>query len=71
MAEQVQTGGVKQFVYGRQRQYELDPERRNAINLGYAQAEERERRERKNKIIFWIILILIVLLILGYILLKK
>lgn len=66
MAEQVQTGGVMQFDYKRQKQAGLDPERRSAIEIGYAQADERKRRERKSKIIFWIVVILIMLLILIY-----
>lgn len=71
MAEQVQTGGLMQFRYDKQRQAELDPERRKGIAEGYAQAEERERKEKRNKIIFWIILVLIILAILGYILIKN
>lgn len=71
MTEQVQTGGMMQFHYGRQREAELDPVRRNAIQIGYAEADERKRKEKKNRIIFWIIATLVVLLILGYVLLKK
>ncbi len=71
MAEQVQTGGLMQFHYDRQKQSELDPERRKAINEGYSIAEGRERKEKRNKIAFWIIIALFVLLILGYLLIKK
>ena len=71
MPEQVQTGGLVQFDYRKPRQAELDPERRNAIEFGYAEADERKKREKRNKIIFWIIVILIILAILGYILLRR
>ena len=71
MAEQVQTGGLMQFDYRKQRQAELDPNRRRAIEMGYAQADERKRREKKNRIIFWIVVILIIGGILTYVLLKK
>ena len=70
MAESVQTGGVMQFRYEKQKQVPLDPYRRKAIEEGYAQADERKRKEKKNKIIFWIV-VLIILLILGYILIKN
>ena len=43
MAENVNTGGLVQFKYNRQRQSQLDPERKRAINEGYAQADERKR----------------------------
>ncbi|MEK6850521.1 MAG: hypothetical protein AABX85_03020 [Nanoarchaeota archaeon] len=71
MSEQVQTGGLMQFRYPKERVVALDPERRKAIGLGYAQADERKSKEKKNKIIFWIIVILIIIGILTYILLKK
>jgi hypothetical protein len=71
MAEQVQTGGLKQFKYDRYNQPELDPERRNAIEIGYAEADERKKKERRNKMIFWVVVGLIVLIIVGYFLLKR
>ncbi len=71
MAEQVQTGGVMQFRYEGQKQAGLDPDRKDAIEQGYAEADERKKREKKSKTIFWIIVALVILLILGYILLKK
>lgn len=71
MTEQVQTGGVMHFRYDKQSQSGLDPERRNAISEGYAQAERREEREKRNKLIFWIVLAIIVLLILGYFIIKR
>ena len=71
MTEQVQTGGLMQFRYANQERTEIDPERRNDIEMGYAEANERKRKEKRNKIVFWIIIVLIFLLILGYILLRK
>ena len=71
MAENVQTGGLMQFNYDSQKEASLDPERRNAINLGYAEAEERKRKERRSKIMFWIVIVLVIIGILGYILLKR
>jgi len=70
MAEQVQTGGLMQFRYDKQKESDLDPERKYDIDLGYAEADERKRREKKNKIILWIVVALIIVAILGYILLK-
>ena len=71
MAEQVQTGGLVEFRYDKQRQTELDPDRRKAIAEGYVEADERKRKEKRNKIIFWVILALIVILVFGYFLLKN
>lgn len=71
MAEQVQTGGMMQFRYERQRQAELDPERKYAIETGYAEADDRKKREKRNMIIFWIIIAFVILAILGYIFLRR
>ena len=50
MAENVQTGGLMQFNYDQQKDGSLDPERRNDINLGYAEADERKSKEKRNKV---------------------
>lgn len=71
MSEQVQTGGLMQFRYSKQRDLELDPERKDAIEIGYAEYDDRKKKERKNKLIFWIIFILLIILIIGYFLLKN
>ena len=70
MAESVQTGGLMQFNYADKNEGGLDPERRNAINAGYAEADIRKRKVKRNKLIFWIVIILIIIAILGYFLLK-
>lgn len=57
MAEQVQTGGVMQFHYS-DNQPDLDPERKDAIEQGYAEAGERKRKKKIQTVIFWIILLL-------------
>jgi hypothetical protein len=71
MAEQVNTGGVMQFNYGRTQTIRLDPERREAIEAGYIEANERKKREKKNKMILLIFIALIILLIAGYFILRK
>lgn len=66
MAEEVSTGGMMKFRYGKGSQGKLNEDDRRAIQRGYAEAEERKKRERKNRMIIWVIIALIILLGLGY-----
>lgn len=72
MAEDVQTGGLYKFRYGKGSGSKLSEEQRNEIREAYARADERKAREKRNKIIFWIIgiIIFIVLIGIGYLILK-
>ena len=63
MPEEVNTGGTRRFVIGKERP-KLDAELEKAIEEGYKKAEERKKKERKRKLIFFI-LIIIILIILG------
>ena len=60
-----------QFDYRKQKQVDLDPERKKIIEIGYAQADERKRKENRNRVIFWVDLVLAILIILWYVLIKK
>jgi len=71
MSEQVQTGGLMQFRYSKQKTSSLDPERKDAIEIGYAEADERKKKEKRNKIIIWIIILLLVLAVIGYFLIRN
>jgi len=64
MAEDVQTGGLMRFRYGKDSSSKLDDDRKREIREAYALADERKAREKRNRIIFWV-LMLIALIILG------
>jgi len=69
MSEEVNTGGLMKFGY-KEEQGKLDEERRNDINKGYIEYEERKKREKRNKIIIWAVIALVVLAGIGYWLLR-
>ena len=64
MAEDVQTGGLMRFRYGKDSSSKLDDDRKREIREAYALADERKAREKRNRIILWV-LMLIALIILG------
>jgi len=67
MAEDVQTGGLIKFRYGKgDSSPRLDEKRKRGIQDAYAQFHERKALEKRNKMIFWV-LALIVLVILGFV----
>ncbi len=63
MAEEVETGGIKKFVYDKTYSPKLSDEKKKEIELEYFEAEERKRREKRTKkfIIAGIILALIII----------
>jgi len=69
MAEEVETGGTKRFVYEKGYSPRLSENRKREIEIAYSQSEERKRQEKRTKkfiiagiIIFIIILSIIILL---------
>jgi t-SNARE complex subunit (syntaxin) len=71
MTEQVQTGGLMQFRYSGQTAEDNDFERKEAIQIGYGEYDERKRKNKRNKIIFFLILLLIIFVIISYLLIKN
>jgi hypothetical protein len=70
MAEEVSTGGLHSFRYGKGNEPRLSDDKKKELREAYARADERKARERRNRIIFWIIGGLIVLASVGYLILK-
>jgi hypothetical protein len=65
MAEQVQTGGVMQFRYGRGNYPKASKEEREDIEQAYEIADERKRRERRRLWLLILLGIIIVVVIAG------
>ena len=71
MAEEVSTGGLVRFKYGKDSERsKLGEEQRNEIRGAYAAAERRKAMEKRNKIIIWVIIGLIILAGVGWLLLR-
>lgn len=66
MAEDVSTGGLMRFRYGKDNSPRLDDNRKREIQEAYAQSYERKALEKRNRMIFWV-LALIVLVVLGFV----
>lgn len=66
MTEDVQTGGLMKFRYGKGNGPRLDDKRKKDIQDAYAQFYERRAIERRNRTIFWV-LALIALVIFGFV----
>ena len=64
---EVNTGGLKKFVYSKDHKPKADPEVEREIDEAYKKYYERKRKERIRN---WIIAIVIVLGILGWFLLR-
>ncbi len=71
MAEQVETGGVMTFRYGREHQPVLDGKLKKDIEKAYARASERKKRERLRKSLWWILGIIIFLILIAAIFLWR
>ena len=65
MSEEVQTGGVMRFRYGKNDERKLSDSQKKEIDEAYARANERKAKEKRNKMIFWIVGGLIALILLG------
>jgi len=63
MVEEVNTGGLVKFGYTG-KTAGLDDERKNDIQEGYRQADERKRKQRIRNIVI-VAIVLVVLFILG------
>jgi hypothetical protein len=70
MAEEVNTGGLIRFQYGKDSSAKLSDSERNEIRGAYARADERKRKERLKRWVIWIVIGLIVIGGLAYLILK-
>ncbi len=65
MAEEVQTGGLVKFKYGKNDKEKISEDLKREIKGGYARYYERKEREIRNKKILLIIIGLILLILFG------
>jgi len=65
MAEEVQTGGLVKFKYGKSDKGKISEDLKREIKGGYARYYERKEREIRNKKILLIIIGLILLILFG------
>jgi hypothetical protein len=72
MAEGVNTGGTKRFVYEKSEKRELNEHEKEGLDVAYARAAIRKEKERRKKMIKWISIALgiIVFIILGIIIFR-
>lgn len=70
MAEEVSTGGLKSFRYGKGKDLKMSNEQKKEIDEAYGKYYERREKEKRNRTIFWVVAGLIVLLVLGFIIWK-
>ena len=64
---EINTGGLKKFVYSKDHKLKADPKIIRGIDEGYKKYYERKRKERIRN---WIIAIVVILIILGWLVLK-
>ena len=62
MAEQVSTGGLMQFHYGKHTKAALDATKKREIKEAYGRYYARVRDERRNRVLIWLAVIVLVLL---------
>jgi len=67
MAEEVETGGVKRFVYQGNYSPRLSEEKKREIELAYIEAAERKKKERKTRAFIIAAAIVLVLILLAFI----
>ena len=65
MAEDVQTGGLHKFRYGKEGVSKINADLKKDIQDGYAVYYERKAREARNRKILWIITGIILLALIG------
>ena len=62
MSEQVVTGGLKTFNYGKDVELRLDDERKKDIKEAYDKYYQRKEVEKRKKRISWVLLIIVLLI---------
>lgn len=65
MAENVETGGLMKFNYGKLDKQQASERVKREIREAYEKAEERKEKEKRNRLIIWTFIIILIVVFFG------